>query len=594
VWRTDTRQPVGPRVSTPGWGAALALSPDGRLVVQASHGGQLRVTAVATGEQVGDPWTVGACFGLAFDPSGARLLVARNPAGLDWWDVPSRKLLARTGVGGGGPGVVVRPDGKGCVSGGGGQTVQVCDADLKPVGMPLRHDGAIHAVALTPDGAELLTGAEDGTVRLWDVATGQPLGPRWWNGGPVRGAAFLGGPGRVATLSTDGAVRVFDVRPLAAALTREPPGNAGSTRIAFAPDRRHALTGGKGLRVWDLTTRQTVARLTDDASAAVFSPRPPRLFAAGSVYEYPSGAKAGGPVPVRGYARAAFTPDGTVLAVGLGDGGVTLYDGATASPLSLPPGDTGRGAVFDLKVSPDGRRVTAGLSNGEVRTWEVATGVPAGPPLKLAGRQVWAVAYSPDSRRLAAGNDQGSVWLWDAAGDRPVAQARPHSGGVTAAAFSPDGSALMTASADRTVRFWNPATGEPGGPVLAHAAPVTAAAFTPDGAAVVTRSKDGKAWLWDRETGRVVAGFFHPDEAVYAADVSPDGATVLTGSDTGVWTWPVPRPVGGRPQTVELWAQALTGLALDVGTVRALSGVEWQAVRRDLAAQGDLSSGEAR
>jgi len=47
----------------------------------------------------------------------------------------------------------------------------------KPMGQPLhRHVGEVIAVAVSPDGRTLVSGGQDGTVRLWDVPTHQQLG----------------------------------------------------------------------------------------------------------------------------------------------------------------------------------------------------------------------------------------------------------------------------------------------------------------------------------------------------------------------------------------------------------------------------------
>ena len=68
------------------------------------------------------------------------------------------------------------PDGTRIVSGSDDSTVRVWDAATgRPVGQPLNgHTGSVTSVAFSPDGKRIVSGSEDKTVRVWDAATGQP------------------------------------------------------------------------------------------------------------------------------------------------------------------------------------------------------------------------------------------------------------------------------------------------------------------------------------------------------------------------------------------------------------------------------------
>src|SRR5262249_51331943 len=84
----------------------------------------------------------------------------------------------------------------------------------RPLGPPLAHQGAVWAVAFSPDGKSVLTGSDDRTARLWDAATGQPLGPPLAHQGPVRAVAFSPDGKSVLTGSWDKTARLWDVSEL--------------------------------------------------------------------------------------------------------------------------------------------------------------------------------------------------------------------------------------------------------------------------------------------------------------------------------------------------------------------------------------------
>ena len=273
-----------------------------------------------------------------------------------------------------------------------------------PSGPPLTAapDGqSVRAVAFSPAGDLLATGASGGTTSLWNVAGRQVTahladsatqGASGTQG--VTAVAYNPAGTQVAAADQNGYIYVWnsDDEPVFAPLHDNGTFN-GVRSVAFSPDGRYLATGdGNGdVYLWSAANGTCLGYARDPG-------------------DQPSAT------------AVAFSPDSAVLAAGDADGNTYVWN-AASHQVARTLTDQGSAGVSSVAFSENSAVLATGDGNGKTYLWYAATGdaihvfpYPGGQD--DTGSQestgVGAVAFSPDSPvgTLAVGDADGGTYLW--------------------------------------------------------------------------------------------------------------------------------------------------------------------------------------
>ena len=457
--------------------------------------------------------------------------------------------------------VVFSPDGAAVLSGSQDGTVKQWDAATGNLIRTLslwddfsyevgdqKRDAEVWSMAFSPDGKLLATGALNGTLRLWDLETARQRASLGGHTAQVARLAFSPDGSLLASSGYDGATIVWDVVTRGQRATLS--GHQGWARsLAFSPDGSTLASGSNDMtiRLWDAASgeeRTVLEGHTGEVLQLAFSQDGMTLASSAldgtlRVWDVESGSQRLLLDQLYGVTGMAISPDGATLASSTGYGTLHLWDTQTGDQRAALFAHTS--PVTSVAFNPERKILASGGEDGIVRLWDIETSSLSGVLLgHLAG--VTGVAFSPDGMLLASSDFDGTVRLWDAPSGQQVGVLSGHEGFVRCVAFSPDGKIVASGGTDRTVRLWDAVTGEERATLIGHAGEVESVAFSPDGAWLVSASADKSLRIWEVATGAeggVLSGHL---SFVLSTDFSPDGTLLASsGGDHSlrVWNWEV-------------------------------------------------------
>ena len=407
------------------------------------------------------------------------------------------------------------------------------------------HSGYVTCCAWSPDGARLLSGSYDRTLKLWDAVSGKELLTLKGHSDSVDCCAWSPDGARLVSGSSDNRLKLWD-----ATTGRELLVLTGHSRrvncCAWSYDSSRLLSGSSDntLKLWDAASGREIITLKGHArpvNCCAWSPDNARLLSGSSdrtlkLWDAASGgelfALTGHDNPVN---CCAWSPDSTRLLSGSFDHTLKLWDSVTGKELfSLAK------QAHPVKCcawSPDGKRIVSGTWDRTLKLWDAVTGREL---LVLAGhgRSVNCCTWSSDGSRLLTGSNGHTLNFWSASSGREILALTGYYSGVSCCVLSPDGSRLLSGSYDNTLKLSDAATGKELHLLTGHAHWITCCAWSPDGSFLLSGSDDKTLKIWNAATGKEIRSLTDHAHCVTCCAWSPDGFRLLSGSyDNTLKVW---------------------------------------------------------
>lgn len=350
------------------------------------------------------------------------------------------------------------------------------------------HRGCVTDICCTPDGSNIISAGEDGTIRIWETETTKEIAILEGHVGPVRSLSIGGSGNMLVSGGDDGSIRIWDLRSnMQVDLIRPSPVAMPIQAVSLDSSQQTLVYAEMGknayVACWDLEEK-------------------------GVNWEYE--------IKYLGSAKKInISQSGNTVALA----------GYQVELLDLRTGNTRqtlRHQGYDhLAVcSHSGKLIFLGKSiinvdGKSVKKWTIED-----------GRRPLATGAHPSKNRFAAGFDNGMVRIFDADSEVPTLVRAGHESRITSVCFSPRGSKLFSADIDGVIKCceldsddkWLSRSGLSGPPFSLR--------FAPAGDTFAAADKKGNVSIWDIVTRRQLLRLEAQANVRYEISFSPDGKLI--------------------------------------------------------------------
>jgi WD40 repeat protein len=405
------------------------------------------------------------------------------------------------------------------------------------------HSSRVVSAEFNQDGTQVVSASGDGTAKLWDVEIGELLHSFDGHLSRVNSAKFNNDGTRVISTSWDQTLKLWNTETGEEIHSFEGHGS-GVNSADFNRDNTQVIsTSNNGVtKFWNVETGAEISSFEESWYPALHSDSM-RFVSASTdgtiklwnmsigeqIYSFEEHLNR-----LRG---SKFNHDGTKAVSISSDRTIKLWDVRSGELIYSFAGHSGE--IMSVAFNRDDTRIVSTSSDGTAKLWDVETGEEIQSFDGHSGT-VWNAVFNHDATRVVSASEDATAKLWNVETGEELQSFEGHLKRVWTVAFNKDGTKILSASEDATVKLWDVETGELLQSFEGHQYWVRSATFYDQDRKIMSASEDASIKLWDVETGEELRSLESHQAWVNSAEFNHDETKIVSASgDTTVKLWDV-------------------------------------------------------
>jgi WD40 repeat protein len=410
------------------------------------------------------------------------------------------------------------PDGKLIITGSNDGTLKLWQAngELLKTLKPSQTESSVNSVSFSPDGRFIASGNQEGLLTLW-TADGKLL-KNLKQEEPIYTLSFSPNSQMIVSAGRNGLIKLWTVDSI---LKKTLYHNSTIHALAFSPQGKIFITGdGNGVITFWSLEGQVIKKIQGHSWEGINS--------------------------------LAFSPDGSLLASASIDKTIKVWK-SNGQLLKTLSGH--QQSVHSVLFSRDGQKIISGSIDRTVKLWTIDGQLQETLPGHTGG--VYSISLSPDGKTLASASEDTTVKLWQLADRETQLLMQPGEEEVIGVGFSRDGRTIVAGNINGLVNQWQLNKKQPKKWIDLKTLATTSLDFNLDSQLLASGQIDGKIIIVNSQ--KIIKILPGNQGEITSIKISPDGTKFISGNESG---------------TIKLWRSdgtLLKTLAAHQGSVNSLS-----------------------